>query len=90
MANKQYNIEIRLNPDADLGIAVLFFQKLLRLIAKYGVTYFKDVVLNEDYKEVARYETGYAMSAAIKEYKERKQQENPRFVVVTPASDDIN
>ena len=33
-SQKQYTIEIRLNEDAELGTAILFFQILIRAMAK--------------------------------------------------------
>ena len=69
MANKkQYTVEIKLNEDAELSSAILFFQKLIILLAKFGVTYFKEAILYADFKELARYETNYSMGMAIQEF----------------------
>lgn len=74
-SNKQYNIEIKLNEDAELSTAILFFQKLTILLAKFGVTYFSSAVLFSNYKELARVETSSHMPIAIKEFHETKLQE---------------
>ena len=72
---KQYAIEIKLNQDAELGTAILFFQKLIRLMAKFGVTYFKTAVIYGNDRELARYETAAIMSNEIMDFHEDKMRE---------------
>lgn len=74
-SNKQFRVEIRMSEDVELATTVLFYQKLLSLVAKFGVTYFGDVVVLENYRELARYETTSHMNSAIKEFHEDKLRE---------------
>lgn len=74
-SKKQYSIEIKLNDDAELGTVILFFQRLLQVMAKFGLTYFKEAIVFSNFKELARYETASIMSSEIKEFHEEKMRE---------------
>ncbi len=68
--NKKHVIEIEFNDESELGTAVLFFQKLCIVCAKFGLTYFSSVTLRQDYTTLMTYETGTRMVSAIKEFQE--------------------
>jgi len=68
--SKRLTIELEFNDEAELGTGVLFFQKLVIVMAKFGLTYFKTATLREDWKTLLQFETASAMMNSIKEYQE--------------------
>ena len=69
---RKHIIEIEFNDDAELGTAVLFFQKLCIVLAKFGLTYFSRATLRQDYTTLMTYETDTRMVSAIKEFQEEQ------------------
>jgi len=90
-SQKQYIIEIRLNEDAELGTAILFFQILIRAMAKFGITYFKEATVTSNFRELARYETSTYMTSEIKEFHESKMREQAmKSSDSIPETEDVN
>ena len=69
-SDKRLVIEIELNDEAELGTAVLFFQKLVVALSKFGLTYFRTASLRQGWTTLMEYETSTSMTNAIKEYQE--------------------
>ena len=90
-SKKQFTIEIRFNEDAELGTAILFFQKLVSLMSKFGLTYFREATVHSNYKELARYETSSTMTMEIKEFHEEKMREQSmRSTTISSIDEDVN
>lgn len=78
----RYRVQIELNPECGLPTALVFFQKVVITIAKFGITYFTSATIDEDGIIIASFQPTGAMKASVEAHNSETRKSNAAFVMM--------
>lgn len=86
----KYTITIDMNRDCELPTAVLFFQKILIAVSKYGITYFGNVILRADDAVLVVFETSSHLPTVIKDHNDEVRKRHMAAVMFSEGDNSPN